>query len=330
MSLEIVNKLKNCDEETRNNVIRQFVKDLSYKSRDMKSSDFIEWVNEFINNLSNQYLSSVFVTDKVNGLMILDALIDELDDSTIPAGVAKVLINCLQDKEDAVLEAAYSSLGKLYRIRSNIMAEILNSELRQALEVLDKTLNHASKFTPESRRLASVLVLAVIAEKAPSIFYIYVDIFIKNIWSALHDTGKESRLRLSAAKALKQCLYVIAERGSKEQQHNWCQYIYDEAARNLSAPTEVVHGSLLAIGELFRTGNFIKTYYKQTANVILSHTMNNLLRNIAIPLIPQLAFYDRNTFIELYLSDAMKNLLPLLKDRKDPTIPVFIAVGELL
>jgi len=197
MSFEIVNKLKNCDEETRNNVIRLIIKDVSYRSRDMKASDFVQWVHEFIAIITNQLITSILVNDKLSVLMTLDALIDELDDATIPPTVAKTLLTCLQDKDDAVLDVAYTTLGKLYRIRFNLMTELLNSELRVALEVLDKSsssMNSNSKFNQsESRKLAAVLVLALIAEKAPSNFYSNVDYFIKNIWTALHDTNKESK-----------------------------------------------------------------------------------------------------------------------------------------
>jgi hypothetical protein len=54
-----------------------------------------------------------------------------------------------------------------------LVPELIDTELKRALELLDK-----NNQRQESRQHAAVLVLGVLAEKAPAIFYIHVEAFI--------------------------------------------------------------------------------------------------------------------------------------------------------
>jgi len=87
------------------------------------------------------------------------------------------LNTCLQrSREKPVLEAAARAFGKLALLHSSVMAELADIQVKNCLEWLDK-----DNPTTDSRRHAAVIVLAVLAENAPSIFYTHVENYLQVI-----------------------------------------------------------------------------------------------------------------------------------------------------
>jgi len=139
---------------------------------------------------------------------------------------------------------------------------------------------------------------------------------------------------LASAKSLNQCLKVIAKRGSTVPIHiEWYHKIYDEAFKGLQLQNqyEVIHGSLLVLGELLSiTVQLMSDEYDISADLILGRAMssNRLIKQTAIELIPSLARHSKNLFAINYLDQAMKYLKLALKKHNDKPV-AFIAVGEL-
>jgi len=103
------------------------------------------------------------------------------------------------------LVRASQALGHLARAGGTLTADFVEFEVKRALEWLQ-----AERY--EARRHAAVLVLKVLAENAPTLFYAHVSTFFENIWVALRD--KNVVIRESATKALSACLCLIADRES--------------------------------------------------------------------------------------------------------------------
>jgi FKBP12-rapamycin complex-associated protein len=118
------------------------------------------------------------------------------------------------------------------------------------------------------------------------------------------------------------------------QHIQWYQRIYDQALSSLKGPNvsqEVLHGSLIALGELLRqSGTFMSDKYKTVADIILKHlTSNNrLIKQTVISLLPVLARYNKSEFTQHYLPSIMTQLLAALR-RENERSHAFMAVGKI-
>jgi FKBP12-rapamycin complex-associated protein len=121
---------------------------------------------------------------------------------------------------------------------------------------------------------------------------------------------------------------------SRLQHIQWYQRIYDQALSSLRASNvsqEVLHGSLIALGELLRqSGTFMSDKYKTVADIILKHlTSNNrLIKQTVISLLPVLARYNKSEFTQHYLPSIMTQLLAALR-RENERSHAFMAVGKI-
>jgi FKBP12-rapamycin complex-associated protein len=114
----------------------------------------------------------------------------------------------------------------------------------------------------------------------------------------------------------------------------WYQRLYDQIMSSLkpgNIPHEVIHGSLIALGELLRqSGTFMMDKYKTVADIILKYwNLNNrLIKQTVISLLPVLARYNKSAFTQTYLPTIMSQLLAALK-RDNERAHAFIAVGKI-
>jgi len=284
--------------------------EVSFRSRDKRPEEFEAWFSDLNKNLFPTQEKPIH--EKLGGLMVIDFILDDLDETTVSGSfyepVTKSLIETIQREQNEIfLEAATNTLGKLARVRStsNFIAMNIENQLKSALELMQ---------TPEKyRRLAAVLVLSVLAENAPSIFYIHVSLFIRNVWAVLTDMSKETHIRQAGCKALRNCLKVISERGGTDstRHYEWFNSIHDEAVKNVGSNVpEIVHGSLLAIGELLNnSGSFMDDKYDKAANMILTKCAvpKSSNRGVALTLLPYLSKYSPELFCgkENYLDKVL-------------------------
>lgn len=99
--------------------------------------------------------------DKRAALFALEALIDAkfpVENPVRIAQMAESIKNAMLINNDAILTKGAEVMGKLVRTGGNLAAEVANSEIKDALERLDK-----SKPTPEHTRLASCHMLRTLA-----------------------------------------------------------------------------------------------------------------------------------------------------------------------
>ena len=124
-----------------------------------------------------------------------------------------------ESSEQQLLRRAAKALGHLARACGTLAAEVVEFEVKRALEWLDGDMS-------EQRRLAAVLVLKELAENTPTLFNVYVDKFLdeKHIWVALRDSKLE--IRLAAIEALRGCLALIAQRVSRHRMNRCVPYTY--------------------------------------------------------------------------------------------------------
>lgn len=103
----------------------------------------------------------------------------------------------------------------------------------------------------EHHRLAGTLVLHELAVAAPAVFNVHVKVFVEVIWNGIRDP--KLHIRESAVAALQACLVLIEKRETRYRVQ-WYYRLFEQTKHGLAraAPVEIVHGSLLALGELVR------------------------------------------------------------------------------
>ena len=85
-------------------------------------------------------------------------------------------------------------------------ADIVEYEVKRSLEWLDKDRS-------EQRRHAAVLILRELARNTPTMFNLYVERFINQIWVTIWDA--RLNIREASALALRACLELIRRRDAK-------------------------------------------------------------------------------------------------------------------
>lgn len=178
--------------------------------------------------------------------------IDELAQSKVYSSstprltdLAKLLMEAFQPTTDqATLEYAAKTLGKVVSSGGALMAGVAEEQVKLGLAWLrDK--RH------ESYRLAGTLVLHELAEAAPAVFNVHVPVFVEVIWFAIRDS--KQHIREAAVAALRACLILVEKRETRHRVQ-WYFRLFEETQHGLTRVTslEVVHGSLLVLGELLR------------------------------------------------------------------------------
>jgi len=114
----------------------------------------------------------------------------------------------------------------------------------------------------------------------------------------------------------------------------WYQRLYDQALASAKSPNvspEVLHGSLIALGELLRqSGPFMSDKYRTVADLIVKQLSSNnrLIKQTAIALLPALARYNKSEFTRNYLPGIMTQLIAALRRENERSL-AFVAVGKI-
>ncbi|KAJ3212943.1 phosphatidylinositol kinase- protein kinase tor1 [Entophlyctis luteolus] len=105
----------------------------------------------------------------------------------------------------------------------------------------------------EIRRYSAVLIIKELAVNTPNLVYSYMHQVLDCIWTGLRDS--KLQIRETAAETLGSCLKVMVQRDA-HQYKEWYLRVYSEASKGIlsskSPSTEFLHGSLLALKEMFR------------------------------------------------------------------------------
>ncbi|KAF9952831.1 phosphatidylinositol kinase- protein kinase tor1 [Mortierella alpina] len=307
--------------------LREYV---SLTTRELSGQDLTKFYGE-INSILRALVQSVDSDDKLCGVHIIDSLIGiEDEDNTAQETRYANYLRQLFPSDVPIMTVAARALGKLAQQGGTYTADFVEFELKRAIEWL-------AGDRQESRRHASVLVLAQLARHASVIVYPYVGTILNHIWGAMREP--KQAIRDAAADTLSALLVLIADRETPLKSV-WHTRINEEAQRGLRiATTESIHGSLLIIRELILQANmFMYPRFAETCETVLRfrNHRESLIRRTVINLIPILAAYDPPDFIKYYLDQSMTHLISQVqmdKERKpvnemDRSI-AFLAIGKL-
>ena len=277
--------------------------------------------------LAQLIVSSTDTNDKIGGILALERLLTfDAEDSlqqNKTTRFASYLKSALRSNDNDVLVYAARALGHLATPGGALTAELVDSEIKSALEWL------TTSDRQESRRFAAVLVIRELGKNAPTLVYAFVQQILECIWITLRDS--KVLIRETAGEAVGVCFEIISARDATLRQQ-WFTNMWDESLIGLKqANIENVHGSLLAVRELLIRGNmFMKNHYREACEIALRYKDHReaKIRSHIIMMIPVLAGYSPSEFSSTYLHKFMTYLLGQLKKDKERN-DAFISIGKV-
>lgn len=270
--------------------------------------------------------STTDTSERIGGIHALAALIQFKGDDAAARTTrfANILRNVMKGTDTAAMIVAARALGKLATPGNPLVAELVDSEVRYALESLQGD-------RQENRRFAAVLTLRELADSSPTLLYQYVNAILEVIWVTLRDP--KVLIRESTAEAISAIFGIIAARDVLLRDQ-WFVRVYSEIGKGFQVNTvETIHGSLLALRELLLKGNMFmqgKTRYADACDQVFSYKDHRdpLIRQQVTEIIPILAAYYPQEFSGSYLHKFMMHLQGQLKREKDRN-PAFFAIGKV-
>jgi FKBP12-rapamycin complex-associated protein len=263
--------------------------------------------------------------ERIGGIHALNALIDFRGDDAgqKTTRFASYLRAVMRGQDTTAMVVAAKALGRLAKPGGTLTAELVEAEVKGALEWLQLERN-------ENRRFAAVLILRELAKNSPTLMYQWIAQIFEVIWVALRDP--KVLIRESAAEAISACFEIISPRDSQMRQL-WFGKVYDEILRGFQIGTnEAIHGSLLTMKELLdKSPMFMNEQkYKETVDTVLKYKdhRDTLVRREVVLIIPILAGYSPTEFATKYLHPCMLHLQGLIRKDRDRD-KAFVAIGQI-
>ncbi|KAI0601930.1 FAT-domain-containing protein [Biscogniauxia sp. FL1348] len=292
--------------------------------RDFQPEQFNLFYNSVNNKITNLMIHGNDVSERLGGVYALDALVD-FEGVDVTAKYTRFTANLktiLRGKDIVPMQAAAVALGKLCRPGGSLISELVESEVKTALEWLQSE-------RVEEKRYSAVLVLRELARNAPTLMYAYVGLIFDLIWVGLRDTRQ--LIRATSGETVSACFRIIRER-DQEMKQAWMTKMYNETLSGLKANTiEGVHASLLVLKELLEQGGmYMQEHYQEACDIVFRHKDHRdvTIRKTVVMLIPDLANYSPADFAHSYLHKFMLYLSGMLKKEKERN-DAFLAIGNI-
>jgi FKBP12-rapamycin complex-associated protein len=275
--------------------------------------------------ISQLIVASNDSSERIGGIYALNSLIDFRGDDAgqKTTRFASYLRTVMRGTDNTAMVVAAKALGRLAKPGGTLTAEVVDAEVKVALEWLQMERS-------ENRRFAAVLILRELGKNSPTLMYQWIAQIFEVIWVALRDP--KVLIRESAAEAISACFEIISPRDSQMRQL-WFGRVYDEILKGFNLNTnEAIHGSLLTMKELLdKSAMFMDDRkYKETVETVLKYREHRdaLVRREVVLIIPILASYSPTEFATKYLHQCMLHLQGLIRKDRDRD-KAFVAIGQI-
>ncbi|KAI1388148.1 FAT-domain-containing protein [Hypoxylon trugodes] len=292
--------------------------------RDLPPEQFHVFYNSVNNRITMLMLHGNDSSERLGGVYALDALVD-FEGVDVTAKYTRFTANLktiLRGKDIVPMQPAAIALGKLCKPGGSLISELVESEVKTALEWLQSD-------RVEEKRYSAVLVLRELARNAPTLMYAYVGLIFDLIWEGLRDPRQ--LIRATSAETVSACFEIIRER-DQEMKQAWMTKMYNETIAGLKMNTvEYIHASLLVLKELLEQGGmYMQEHYQDACEIVFRHKDHRdvTIRKTVVVLIPVLAIYSPNDFSHAYLHKFMVYLSGMLKKDKERN-DAFLAIGSI-
>ncbi|KAL1495778.1 hypothetical protein AB1Y20_016640 [Prymnesium parvum] len=228
----------------------------------------------------------------------------------------------LPSRDEATVRRAIELLGHLARYDS-AAAEPLELQLWRALEWMRE-----GERAPQLH--VACLVLAELAQNAPTLTYLHIRQIFESILVAIRNP--QQPVREAAARALRACLSVIRERGSR-QRAQWYSRMFEEAVGGLlERDVHATHGSLLALAALLDTCGPIDA--PRLAHAFsrvwpFKESRHALLRHAVLHVLPLLASRAPAGAPIPWVGQAAEYLVASLRSSPEHRGALFLATGRM-
>ncbi|KAJ3235923.1 phosphatidylinositol kinase- protein kinase tor1 [Chytriomyces hyalinus] len=271
---------------------------------------------------------------KLGAIAVINALADfhGADVNVKLTRFANYLRVLLPGSTPQITESAAAALGKLVQPGGALISDIVDFELKRALEWLQGE-------RTEANRYAAALVLNELARSSPTLVSSNVSKVLDLIWILLRDA--KASIRESGSLLLGTCLDLLLRQNKIHALDSWCQRLFDEAERGLSVvlKPDSLHGCLLVYQKLFESEyEFIFSRFDSAASSILNlrfHS-NALIRRSVVRLMPILATSNPERFKVCCLKDCVNFLVQDLKTygqskafQNESVADEFLALGRI-
>lgn len=291
---------------------------------DLNPEQFLAFYNTVNNKITQLITHGGDSAERLGGIYALDALVDfdGVDVALKYTRFTQNLKTVLRGKDMNPMRPAAAALGKLCRPGGSLISELVDSELKTALEWLQND-------RVEERRYSAVLVLRELALNAPTLMYQYIPTIFEWIWVGLRDIRQQ--IRETSAETVSACFRIIRER-DQEMKQIWMGKIYHETKQGLKGNTvESIHASLLVLKELLEQGGmYMQEHYQEACDIVFKYKDHRdaTIRNTVVLLIPDLASYSPADFAQTWLHKFMVYLSGMLKKDKERN-DAFLAIGNI-
>jgi len=295
--------------------------------RELPPAEFNRYYADLQSRMSQLILNGTDTHERTGGLYVLSSLIDfKGDDAALKVTkFSNYLKRTLEGNDTSAMVVAAKCLGRLAGPGGALTAELVDAEVKHALEWLTSERN-------ENRRFAAVLILRELARHNATLLYNVVPGVLVNIWEGLRD--QKVVIRETSAEVVAQCFKILSARDPQTRQT--CLTRTFEAAQDgfRRATIECIHGSLLACKELLVQGGMFMhgSKYKDACERVLQQQYREhrdpTIRRTVVEIIPILAGYAPKEFCHNYLARSMQHLQTLLKEPKQRNM-AFVAIGKI-
>lgn len=324
----IFTELRNRNDGVRQNAAAKLLDQVNAAVRDLQPADWARYYNDIISErMVKLILSGTDSHERLGGLYALNALIDFKGDDAAQkvAKFGHYIRRTLEGNDYSAMIVAAKCLGRLATPGAALTAELVESEVRNALEWLTSERN-------ENRRFAAVLILRELARNSSTLLYNFIPGILVSIWEGLRD--QKVVIRETAAETVSLCFIILSKRDAQTK-NNCLGRMFDGAQEGFKrGSVECIHGSLLAYKELLIQGGMFMhgPKYKDACEKVLLQQYRDhrdpTIRKTVVDIIPILAAYAPKEFCHSYLARSMAHLQSLLKDVKQRNM-AFTAIGHI-
>lgn len=324
---DIFNGLKARHDNTRQAYAAKLGEQVTLAARELPAPSFNAYYETVQNRMVNLIIGGADTHERTGGLYVLNVLIDFKGDDAAQkvTKFSNYIRRTLEANDTAAMVVAAKCLGKLAVPGGALTAELVEAEVKHALEWLTSERN-------ESRRFAAVLALRELARQNATLMYNYAPLILVNIWEGLRD--QKVVIRETSAEVVAQCFKILSARDA-QQRATCLNQTFTTAQEGFRRGTvESIHGSLLAYRELLVQGGMFMhgTRYKEACDRVLMQQYREhkdpTIRRTVVEIIPILAGYAPKEFCHNYLARSMQHLQTLLKDPKQRNM-AFQAIGKI-
>ncbi|KAJ4349705.1 phosphatidylinositol kinase- protein kinase tor1 [Didymosphaeria variabile] len=321
----IVQDLRSKNDENRQKAAHMVRQTVENAHRELPPQAFQQFYNDVNMRISQLIVAGNDSSERIGGIYALNSLIDFRGDDAgqKTTRFASYLRSVMRGTDNTSMVVAAKALGRLAKPGGTLTAELVEAEVKVALEWLQME-------RTESRRFAAVLILRELAKNSPTLMYQWIAQIFEVIWVALRDP--KVLIRESAAEAISACFEIISPRDHQMRQM-WFGRVYDEILKGFNLNTnEAIHGSLLTMKELLdKSAMFMNDQkYKETVETVLKYREHRdaLVRREVVLIIPILASYSPTEFAAKYLHQCMLHLQGLIRKDRDRD-KAFMAIGQI-